>query len=65
MKLFSKNNEKIKLYGIKTLSNISKNYTIIKQFIKDKNLTQILKDEYSKDNIAYDLHLALSIIFKN
>ena len=65
IKIHGKLNEKIKKYDIKILSNLSKNFSIIKLIIQDKILSQILKDEYSKFKLLNEYRLDLATIFRN
>ena len=65
IKNYAKTNEKIKIYDIKALSNISKTFSIMKLILQDKILSQFLREEYSKQNISFIERLPISIIFKN
>ena len=61
----NKDNLEIKNTNLETLSNLSKFQSVLNLIQKNTNLFNLLKEEYSKENIQLELRQSLSVIFNN
>ena len=61
----NKDNIEIKKTNLETLSNLSKFQSLLNIIQKNNTLFNLLKEEYSKENIPLELRQSLSIIFNN